>query len=366
MVDPIAMRTLLLMLSALVGCGCLSTGYLAQAAAGQYAILHSARSIPHALSGEQLSPRVRWLLQEVEHIKAFGERRGLPATRNYTSYADLRREAAVWVVQACPPLSLEARRWLFPLVGSVPYLGFFQRSEAESVAEQLRRQGEDVDVRPASAYSTLGWFSDPVLSTMIPEGDEALGELANVILHESVHAAVYLPNQSAFDESLASFVADRLTLELLREQASSRPALLEAWQQSQSRYEGRIARLHRTFLELDALFRSGRTAPEKLAGKERILGEAQKDLGLSRRLNNAVLAGYRTYDSGGPHFARLLEACGGEWRRFLAAVRAVGTEDFAAPQQDDLGPVFEKLLARGCPAASDGKPDRPSTRSLEW
>src|SRR5690606_33885389 len=134
---------------------------------------------------------------------------GLNRTRNYDHYADLQRPAAVWVVQAAPRLELTERAWSFPIVGTVPYLGFFDETEAQAFARELELAEDlDVDVRTAAAYSTLGWLRAPVLSTMIADGPEALGELVNIVLHESVHATVYVPGQSAFDESLASFVAD--------------------------------------------------------------------------------------------------------------------------------------------------------------
>src|SRR4029078_3952588 len=121
------------------------------------------------------------------------------------------RPAAVWVVSACEQLRFRSKEWHFPIVGSFPYLGWFDLEQAKAFADELRAESWDVDVRGAHAYSTLGWFRDAVLSTMIPEGKEALGELVNVVLHESVHATVYIEGQAFFNESIASFIADRLT-----------------------------------------------------------------------------------------------------------------------------------------------------------
>src|SRR6185312_14274837 len=104
-----------------------------------------------------------------------------------------------------------SKTWWFPIVGRVPYLGWFDRDDAHDFADELHREGWDSDVGAADAYSTLGWFDDPVLSTMIAGGDEAVGELVNVILHESVHATLYVDGQTRFNESLAEFVAGKLT-----------------------------------------------------------------------------------------------------------------------------------------------------------
>src|SRR3972149_972032 len=203
----------LLAVVALASAGCFSARYVAQATSGEFRILHAARPIPEAVADPRVPARIGRLLLSVRTIKAYARARGLRPTGNYESYADLRRSAAVWVVQGCAPLAFDVKRWRFPIVGTIPYLGFFDEGAARRYAGALARQeGLDVDVRVASAFSTLGWFHDPVLSTMIPGTDDALGELANVVLHESVHATLYVKDQSAFDESLASFVADRLTL----------------------------------------------------------------------------------------------------------------------------------------------------------
>src|SRR5690606_34569810 len=127
------------------------------------------------------------------------------------------REAATWVVSACESLSFKPKQWRFPIVGSFTYLGWFDHPSAEEYAEELRKEGWDVDVRGAAAYSTLNWFRDPVLSTMIPRGKHDVGSLVNVVLHESVHATIYLKDQAYFNESLASFVADRMTFDYLSE-----------------------------------------------------------------------------------------------------------------------------------------------------
>jgi predicted aminopeptidase len=344
------MRPLAPALALLAASGCSTLGYLGQAASGQFQMLHGARSIPKVLEDAQTPPRIRALLSEVEGIKAFGVRHGLKATPNYRRYCDLGREAAVWVVQACAPLAFEPRRWTFPLVGSVPYLGYFSRQQAQAHADALAREGWDVDVRPASAYSTLGWFSDPVLSTMISPGEEALGDLANVVLHESVHATVYVAGQSAFDESLASFVADRLTAVWLeRELGAGAPQTL-AWKKVEADRQSRVDRLHGAYQELDAVYRSARSAEQKRAEKARVLESVQRALSLKRPINNATLVGFRTYDAGGPHFERLLAACGGRLPAFLRAVRTVSGADFSSPQQQDLAPVIDRLAVRCRPA----------------
>jgi predicted aminopeptidase len=293
-------------------------------------------------------PRIRALLSKVPAIKRYGQLNGLTPTDNYGRYADLHRSAAVWVVQGCKSLAFEPRRWDFPIVGSVPYLGFFDEAAARAWAKELSKEGDlDVTVRTASAYSTLGWFKDPVLSTMIPEGPEAFGELANVILHESVHATVYVKNQSAFDESLASFVADELTWLLVIGRSGLHSEEAQAWIAGEARAERFTKEMHRAYEDLDALYKSSRGAEEKRALKEARLTQLQQTLGMRRRLNNADLAGSRTYDTGRPAFQRLLRACGG-LPKFLEAIRSLTEKDFDSPQQPQFDGVVDRLAARAC------------------
>lgn len=333
-----------------VGCsGCFSARYLLQAAGGQYELLHRARPLERVLEDPKLDPQVRALLRKVPALKRFAEASGLKATASYGQYVDLKRPAAVWVVQACAPLSFSVRRWWFPIVGSVPYLGFFDAASARAYARELEQaEALDVTVRTAAAYSTLGWFKDPVLSTMIPEGEVALGELANVILHESVHATVYLPDQSAFDESLASFVADGLTAELLLRFGRD-AAVKQAWDQAQARSERFGASMRRTHDALAALYASNQSDGRKREEKARLLGELQSTLGLKRPFNNADLAGVRTYETGGEAFERLRSACA-SWPRMLEALGTLSAADFDEPQQQRFEGVLDALAARACPA----------------
>ncbi len=325
--------------------GCFPVRYLSQASIGQAKLLAAGRPLSVAGRDPKTPPRIRRLISWVPELKGFGVSRGLHPTENYARYADLQRNAAVWVVQGCAPLKFETRRWAFPIVGTVPYLGFFEEPAARAYgAELARAEALDVDVRPAAAYSTLGWFRDPVLSTMISEGDDALGDLANVVLHESVHATFYVTGQSAFDESLASFVGDHLTEEwlLLRLGLGSREA--RAWVDSQRRYSLRVARFHRAYEELEGVYKSDAGDAEKRARKAAILAALKTELGTRRELNNATLAGFRTYDTGRPAFEKLLASTGNDWPRFWGAIKTLRPEDFPQPQMEDFSPVVEALV----------------------
>jgi len=328
--------------------GCFKTKYLLQAAAGQYELLHTAKPISKVLDDSRVPPRTRYLLGQVAAIKSWGTSRGLKPTNNYGRYSDLHRSAAVYVVQACAPLSFDVKRWSFPIVGTVPYLGYFREPPARAYADRLaKEEGLDVAVRTASAYSTLGWFRDPVLSTMLSDGDEALGDLVNVILHESVHATFYVPNQSSFNESAASFIADHLTPELLDESFGKGSYPAKAWLKDQLRGDGWRKRMHETYEALDALYKSDRPDSEKLFEKARILEAVRQELGLRRALNNAWLSGSRTYETGSAAFDRIRAACQ-TWPRLLVAFAGLQESDFTEAQQQAFDPVLDALARRAC------------------
>lgn len=345
-----------LALSALASSGCLEVCYLGQAAAGQDDLFARARPIEEAIADPSVPGEVRRALGLVSRVKRFGERHGLAPTKSYEEYADLEREAAVWVVSAAEPLRLTATTWRFPIVGEVPYLGWFAPGDAAALGRELASRGLDVSVREARAYSTLGWFRDPVLSTMLRDGPE---ELVDVVLHESTHATHYVASQTVFNESLASFVARRLTARFLEEELHLSPLELHDHAERERTRDRRVRRFRETLAELGALYASGRSDAEKLAEKRRVLGSLRRELGLSLELNHAVLLQARAYGSGEAGFAALLEACGGDVRRFLAAVKRIDARAFVRP---DETAIDELLTARAKTGCGDDAPAAPVLR----
>ena len=323
-------------------------GYLLQAGAGQLSLGLSAEPIREVVKHPDTPPRLRRLLWRVADIKAFGERHGLRATESYEAYTALDRPVAVWVVSASRPLRFEARTWRFPIVGSVPYLGWFDLDRARSYAAELRGEGWDVDVRGAGAYSTLGWFEDPVLSSMIPEGDDALGELANPLRPECAHATFYLAGQSILNESVASCVGDELAARWLAEESGATEAERRAYAEEQQASTDRRGALRAAYLDLDALYRSNLPPAQKLAEKRRRLAALERQVEAKRPITNATLIQFRTYNAGIAELRALLAACGSSFPAFFAALAELRPAQFTIPQQDDLGPVLAPLARAGC------------------
>lgn len=317
--------------------------YLLQASRGQLALFSHARPIAEVLKDERVSPRIKGLLGEVESIKAFGEKRGLKPTKNYTDYVNLDRPAAVWVVSASEVLDFKAKVWKFPLVGSFPYLGWFDLEDAKNFATGLKREGWDVDLRGASAYSTLGWFRDSILSSMIPEKEDALGALVNVVLHESVHATLYIEGQSYFNESLASFVADQLTLEYLGEKVGPQSVEYSSYVEATARSERIQREFVQTHHKLSQLYGSSASDAEKRAKKEALLAELKSSIGFKRDVNNATLLQYKTYNTGFDEFSAVLKKCGNTFPAFFKLLSHLTANSFKKPQDENFSSALAQL-----------------------
>jgi predicted aminopeptidase len=333
--------------------GCTSLSYVTQAAVGQNDLVVRARDIDDLVREERVDPRTRRLLSEVPLIKRFGERHGLTATTNYTQYVRVNGGAVVWVVSASDPLRFHSVSWSFPLVGSFTYLGWFKRAAADEFAAGLRTKALDVDVRGSAAYSTQGYFEDPVVSSMIAPGKEALGELANVILHESAHASFFVRNQSTLNESVANFVGDQLGGRYAEETLGADAPETRAYLAAQTSYDKRRKELHTAYLALETLYASDKPDAQKLAEKQVILDRLRALLRYPRPLNNATLIQYRTYNSGQGELAVLLETCGGDWHRFITALKRLESPSFPfpKPQESDVGRILTPLIDEKCASA---------------
>lgn len=325
------------------------SGYLLQAAEGQLKILTSRRPLDEVIADPNQPPHVRRLLAEVPGIKAFGGTQGLKPTKNYDTYVDLQRPAVVWVVGASKELEFSPKKWSFPLVGSVPYLGWFDKVDAFRHAAELREEGWESDVRPAMAFSTLGWFDDPVLSTMIDEDADALGGLADVVLHESTHATHYVDGQTAFNESIANFVGDNMALLYLDRRVGPEAAEMRAFIDYEKRRKTRGALMHAAYEKLDAIYKSDLPIVSKRVEKALVLGRLRTETGARRPINNATLFEFKSYHGGEVVLSRLFIACGRSFPRFMRALRGVSKDSFSEPQQRDLVPVIRPLVDAGCP-----------------
>ncbi len=345
------MPALLLLFAALSALsGCTTLRFVTQAAAGQWELGSAARPIPEVIADPNTPPLTRELLSDVENVRHFAWQNGLKVSGNYKEYVQLDREYPVWFVNASEPLSFRARVFSFPIVGSFPGLAWFHKRDAERFRDGLLAQGLDVNMRGVSAFSTGGWFDDPIVWSMLSDAPGARASLVNTVLHESLHATILIKDQQYYNESLASFVGDTMTGQYLQQRSGERmPAELVAYLSARRFGQLRAQQLNQAYQRLDALYRGPLPAAEKLRHKQQIIDELVKEMSLAQRPNNATLIGYKLYSVGKDDFSALYAACGYSWRRFLHAASSLSSEDFGQDQRAEFGPVVDALRQRGCP-----------------
>lgn len=324
--------------------GCVRARYAVQAGFGQLDLWQRARPRAEVIADPDTDPATRALLIEVDRVLAFARASGLATRGNYDRYVPIAGEGVVWFVTACRPLAFEPKLWRFPLVGSFPYLGWFDQRDAIAFARRLERAGWEVYVRPVAAYSTGGWLRDPVLSTMLDPGRGVRG-LANTLLHELVHANVLVPDQSVFNESVATFVADAMTADYLAQRFGAASDELAQYRRELADERRAGERLRRAVADLDAVYRSDAPEAVKRRRKRRLLRALAADLGWGEPPNNAYLMQFRTYHAGFAALARLRRACGA-WPRVLEALRAVTPRDFPAPQHEPIDAAVAAAIGR--------------------
>jgi predicted aminopeptidase len=312
----------------LAGCG---TPYLMQAAEGEWHVLHEREPIDSVLADPHTPPAVHEHLEQVRAAREFASRElGLPDNDSHRSYADIGRPYVVWNVVAAPEFSVVPKRWCFPVAGCVAYRGYFHEQSARDFALGLESQGFDVAVDPVPAYSTLGKFADPVLSSMLRYGDD---DLAATIFHELAHQLLYVRDDSEFNEAFATTV-EYVGLErwLAHQGATAR---MQAFRAEQERERALVDMLAATRTHLEQLYATGLPHPEMVVRKAEVFTRLTADIrALERRegvsyplydewiaagLNNARLASVATYFQCVPGFMRLLHQQDDDLPRFYAA-----------------------------------------------
>jgi predicted aminopeptidase len=181
--------------------------YVIRAGIEEAKILGRRRPISDVLADPATVASTRAKLQLVVQARTYADRQlGLDAGESYTTYSWVDSDTLLMVVSAARKDRFEAYTWWFPIVGKVPYKGYFNFEHAYEEARELEERGYDTNVRPSGAFSTLGWFNDPLLNTLLRYGDVSL---AGTVIHEITHNSIYLPGQAGFNESFANFVGDR-------------------------------------------------------------------------------------------------------------------------------------------------------------
>ncbi len=316
----------------------LSGCYYLQAAQGQMAVLARREPISKVLAQPDTDAQLRQRLEYIQAARVFASSDlGLPDNRSYTTYADIKRRYVSWNVFAAPEFSVEPKQWCFPITGCVVYRGYFSEAAAERYALRLRTRGYDAAVSGVPAYSTLGHFDDPVLSSMFGWSD---AQIAATLFHELAHQVAYVSDDSAFNESFATVVEEAGLERWLT--AQNRGGDWQSWQAQRQRAAQFNALLLRSRERLRAWYATGANREALLAGKQQRLGElkfeysqlrqswqgyAGYDRWFDRALSNADFVAIATYQRCVPAFERLLTSVSGDLPRFYDEVKKMAHRD---------------------------------------
>jgi predicted aminopeptidase len=319
--------------------GCTSVSYYAQSLEGHAKIMTARQDVAKLIVDPSTSEALRSRMVAARAIRKFAvDELALPDNNSYRSYADVGQEAVTWAVFAAPEFSLAPQTWCFPVYGCVPYRGYFSKKSASEFAQEAQRQGLDVYVTGITAYSTLGWSSDPLLSTMLAQGDTYLAE---VVFHELAHQRVYVHGDSEFNEAFAVAVETTGVRKWLR--AAGDTAGLGRYETDRNRRAEFAALVSRTRDELGKVYRGSGKLDQKRAAKtaaiERLRTRYRKmrdsrwdgydayDAWFDTPINNAKLAAVSVYSDQVTAFLRLFDLCSGDYPQFYASVQQLGKLD---------------------------------------
>jgi len=339
------------MLFALIGlvAGCHSLQFYGQAALGQLQLMTAGQPVDQLLADPRVNPELaRQLALSQEILRFAAEELSLPAEGRYQRYVEIDRQYVLWNVYAAGPYSLQATRWCYPIVGCAPYRGYFNLSRAKNTALQYEAQGLETYVGGVPAYSTLGWFADPLLSTFLawPQA-----ELVGLLLHELAHSKVWLEGDVAFNESFASFVGQQGMYSWFEQRAD-----LTQWQAWHSRRQVWLrfrefllkakAHLSGVYAGSQADLKQNKQAAMNglqacYAAHRAQLGAGRYDRIMAHNFNNAFLISVGTYADWLPVFRALFDQSGGDWPRFFEAVKLLTQVD-----ADDRLQQMQNLLAQ--------------------
>lgn len=325
--------------------GCKTLSFYAQAIRGQYQIFAHEKPIEKLIDDPKTPERLRSRFELVQHLRGFAQSDlHLPVDGHYRKYVDLHRPYVVWNVEAAPEFSMEPKTWWYPLVGSLEYRGYFFRPIATNYAGYLRRKGYDVTVGGVEAYSTLGWFKDPLLNTFLSNPDS---ELAEIIFHELAHQRVFARGDTDFNEAFATTVGQEGARRWLK--AKGDTAALESYLAHIHRNDEFVRLVLKTRRQLEEVFGDQRNTEGKVkrtnarqavprdelrkekqrvysdfkqqfaALKERWGTDTDLDYWSTHPINNAHLNSVAAYYDLVPAFEQLLADNGGDLNKFYQA-----------------------------------------------
>lgn len=332
------LRVSCILLFLLIFSGCAQMGYYAQSIRGQLDIWRREKPIQDVLEDASSPQALRDKLALVLKVRAFASAElGLPQNDSYRRYADLQRPFVVWNVFAAPEFSTQPTQWCFVMAGCVSYRGYFSKADADAFAAVAAAGGQDVYVGGVPAYSTLGWFADPVLNTFV---NYPPVELARIIFHELSHQVVYVKDDSVFNESFAVTVEREGLKRWIAKYGSEQDRRI--FEIMQARRADFVTLIQTYRSRLDALYQQAGTPQEMRVTKQRLFEDMRRDYDklkaswggfagydrwFAQTPNNALLASVAIYTRRVPAFEALLRELKGDLPNFFHAVKALARQD---------------------------------------
>ena len=324
---------------------CSHISYYTQAVSGHWDVMRRSQPIEEILAQPETSDSLRHYLGEALKIRSFAHTAlKLPDNRSYTYYADLQRSSVLWSIFATPTLSFTPKQWCVPFLGCMNYRGYFSQQDAQQVATELRTQDYDVYVANISAYSTVGWFNDPVLNTML---DSSLTELAAVIFHELAHQQLYIASDTVFNESFAVAVEELGVKRWLLQRGQ--PEELQQYQVAKQRHgefkqlilnsRDQLQQIYQRPASHAELLQLKTQAFEQLKQnyaalkKHRWQGYSGYDRWFEKDLNNAKLLSVVTYHDLVPAFHALFQQQDEDFEKFYQSVAQIAQLPIAQRHQ---------------------------------
>ena len=326
---------LLLGLSPLLLASCSSLAFYTQAFRGQAEITLGRRKIAAVVADPKTDPKLAAKLELSQEIVDFAEEElDLDASGSYRHYRDLKRDHVVYIVYAAPEFSLEPKTWWYPVVGSQDYRGYFKKEDSQALVDKLKAEGFDTYLGGVNAYSTLGFFNDPILNTFVDYPDVDLAEL---IFHELTHHRYYEKDETPFNEALAEVVAREGTRRWLRQRGDAK-ALAKYELRLKRRSQIRTA-IENSIVRLKAIYASDASDEEKLRLKNKETSQLRQTIQklfqgwqqkpsnfLSTPLNNARLNAFTTYEALVPPLEKRLASHNGDLEAFFKDIKATRKE----------------------------------------
>lgn len=353
---------ILLSMAALILCGCQTFSYYGQAIRGQYQMVSDRKPITELIAADSTEEKLKDKFELILELRKFAESNlALKTDGHYLNYVDLHRSNVVWNVYAAEELSLKPKTWWYPIVGKLTYRGYFNEADAEKTAAKLRKENYDVYIGGVDAYSTLGWFKDPVLNTFVNSSDR---RLASLIFHELAHQRLFVAGDTEFNEAFATAVGEEGVRRWAR--AKNDPTLLDKLEKDRGRRKQFVELVLQTRNALKATYDSSQSIEQKRAQKAKILAGLRRNYEELKRtewngfdgydewfagpLNNAQLNTISTYYNLVPAFTQLIEEANGDMEKFYKATEKL-TKLSKPKRHQELAKILEtmptKSVAKG-------------------